>query len=232
MYNKKVLFPVRITEGHNTEKQVIYMKHIKNFFHLSREEDGSISKDAVILLISRFLVLALVISYLYEGTYTIMYHEIDSYVLPAEAMQYRHSLTLTQEDIDHAAEDLPQYYINIDEFDDLRSAKLVIKSEDEWLPYYFPSYSIACLPLKMLFQLAGWNQAYAFTLTSAAFVVLALIYMYRHLNVPPLFRLFAVLLFYGSPIKQYIHYLSAEAMMFSLVLISLVMYSNGHSKHD
>lgn len=84
----------------------------------------------------------------------------------------------------------------------------------------------------MLFQLAGWNQAYAFTLTSAAFVILALIYMYRHLNLPPLFRLFAVLLFYGSPIKQYIHYLSAQAMMFSLVLISLVMYSNGHSKHD
>lgn len=85
------------------------MKHIKSFFRLSTENGGSTSRDGIILLLSRVLVLALVISYLYEGTYTIMYHEIDSYVLPAEAMQYRHSLTLTQEDIDHAAEDLPQY---------------------------------------------------------------------------------------------------------------------------
>lgn len=153
-------------------------------------------------------------------------HEIDSYMLPALSIQYRHSIIITQEDIDRARIDFPDQYTNVYDFDSLRSSRLVKITEDKWLAYYFPLYTLACVPLKMLFQLIGADQANAFSATNALLVISALIYLYRKLDVSFHYKLLAVLLYSLSPIYMYIRYISAEAAMFSLITITLVMYSN------
>ncbi len=203
------------------------MYSLRRFFRTSEDNESQNTKDGLILLLCRIIILGTVIMYLiksFTGTY---YHEIDSYVLPTISIEYRHSMMITQADIDQAQIDFPQYYEDVNDFDSLRSSQLNKITEDKWLAYYFPSYSICCMPLKLLFQLLGADQAWAFTVTNALFAIAALIYMYSRLKVPPIFKLLAVLLFVISPLDLYIQYISSETMMFSLVIISLVMYING-----
>lgn len=185
-----------------------------------------LTADKMILLLCKTIIFAISLSYMLKAFSFVYYHEIDSYVLPMISAQYRHTLIITQEDIYRAQEDFPDYYVKIDDFDSLRSSKLSKITDDRWVAFYFPSYSLMCLPLKMLFQLIGINQAWAFTVMNALFVISALIYMYRKLNVSAAYKLLAVLLFIISPIYMYIEYISAEAMMFSLITIALVMFSN------
>ena len=201
---------------------------ISSFLRTSeKDEEKQYTKNGIILLLSRIIILGMVVLYLMKSFIGTYYHEIDSYVLPTISMEYRHSLIITQEDIDRAKIDYPQYYEDVDDFVSLRCSRLNKVTEDKWISYYFPSYSMCCMPLKLIFQLLGADQAWTFTVTNALFVIAALVYMYNRLKVPPLFRLLAVLLFVISPLDMYIQYISAEAMMFSLVTIALVMYTNG-----
>ncbi len=203
------------------------MKLIRSFFRTSEKgEEKKYTQSGLLLLFCRIIILGITISYILKAFSPVYYHEIDSYVLPTVAMEYRHSLIITQEDIDRAKVDFPEYYEKVDGFDSLRSSGLVKITDDKWLAFYFPSYSMFCIPLKLLLQALGADQIWAFTATNALFVVAALIYLYRRLKVPPVFKLLSVLLFVVSPIEMYIHYISAEAVMFSLIAISLVMYSN------
>lgn len=182
--------------------------------------------EEIAALICKVLVFAVFISYILKAFTGVYYHEIDSYVLPSVSMQYRHSLIITQEDIDRAKIDFPKYYEKVEDYDSLRSSQLVKITDDKWLSYYFPLYAMLCLPLKIIFQLAGINQIRAFTVTNAVFVMSALIYLYRKLDVSFIYKQLAVLLFVISPIHMYIEYVSAEAVMFSMITIALVMYSN------
>ncbi|MGN1339180.1 MAG: hypothetical protein ACI4WS_02700, partial [Oscillospiraceae bacterium] len=203
------------------------MNIISRFLRTSEPgEDKEYTKDGLLLLSCRVIILGMAILYLVKSFIGTYYHEIDSYVLPTISIEYRHSFIITQEDIDRAKLDYPQYYEDVEDYDSLRCSRLTKVTEDEWISFYFPSYSICCMPLKLIFQIIGADQAWAFTVTNALFVITALIYMYNKLKVPPLFRLLAVLLFVLSPLDLYIQYISAEAMMFSLVTIALVMYCN------
>lgn len=203
------------------------MNIISRFLRSSEPgEDKKYTKDGILLLLCRVIILGVTILYIMKSFIGTYYHEIDSYVLPTISIEYRHSFIITQEDIDRAKLDYPQYYEDVEDYDSLRCSRLVKVTEDEWVSFYFPSYSICCMPLKLILQLVGADQAWAFTVTNALFVIAALIYMYNKLKVPSLFRLLAVLMFVLSPIDLYIQYVSAEAMMFSLVTIALVMYSN------
>lgn len=171
-------------------------------------------------------------SFLLRAVTSIYYHEIDSYVLPTVSMQYRHSIIMSSQDLEMAKIDYPDYYVGINDFDSLRSSKLAKINDDSWASFYFPIYSMLCLPLKMLMQLFGADQIRAFTLMNAVFLIISLIYTYRKLNVSYCFKMFAVLLFILSPIYMYVQYISSEAMIFSAVMIGMVMYSNRQYKRS
>lgn len=203
------------------------MNYISSFFRTAEKgEDKKYTKNGIMLLTCRVIILGMTLLYIVKAFIGAYYHEIDSYVLPTISMEYRHSLLITQEDIGQAKIDYPEYYKDVDDFESLRSSRLKKVTQDRWASFYFPSYSACCMPLKLIFQLIGADQMWAFTVTNALFVIAALIYMYNRLKVPPLFKLLAVLMFVLSPIDMYIQYISAEAMMFSLVTIALVMYTN------
>lgn len=188
-------------------------------------------KNKIINLLTLTIILAISVSFIVRAlTAGVTFFEIDSYLLPAESLEYRRSLFITQSDIESAKIDFPDYYYTVKDYNTLHSAKLVKVTEDKWVSYYFPLYTMVCLPLKMLFQLLGLNQIRAFTLVNAAALITALIFLYKKLNVSPVIKLFAVALTAFSPIFMYVQFVSSEAFMFSLITISLVLYSNGNYK--
>lgn len=175
------------------------MNYISSFFRTAEKgEDKKYTKNGIMLLTCRVIILGMTLLYIVKAFIGAYYHEIDSYVLPTISMEYRHSLLITQEDIGQAKIDYPEYYKDVDDFESLRSSRLKKVTQDRWASFYFPSYSACCMPLKLIFQLIGADQMWAFTVTNALFVIAALIYMYNRLKVPPLFKLLAVLISVAS----------------------------------
>lgn len=153
------------------------------------------------------------------------YFEIDSYVLPIESLQHRGSIVITQEDIDYAREDMPYFYENVYTYDDLRASKLCKIDEEHWLPYYFPIYAMLCLPMKLILQLAGLDQHYAFTFTNGLMCALAFYLLYYYaLKKKEKKYYYLIILMILSPIWVYLHYVGAEPVMFSALIIAMLCW--------
>lgn len=177
--------------------------------------------------ICRILILLLGFLYLMIASLSnLRYHEIDSYALPSVSIQHRGSLTMCEEDLKQAQIDFPDLYEGINTFDDLRSAKLIKSDENVWLSYYFPLYGAICVPVKIVFQLAGLPQKYCFSVTNALLVIIAFMVIYKKLKVNGWQKIAFIIALALSPIREYIPYIGAEVLMYSFMTISLVFYYN------
>ncbi len=201
--------------------------------HVSKQERAScgFTKEKLLHLFCKCFLLAISLSFLLSAIGDpYIFHEIDSYMLPTVSIEYRGSIVMTQEDIDRAREDYPTLYEKVYDYDTLRSAKLNKCSDTEWISFYFPVYSLVCLPAKLVLQLFHAEQERAFPITNALLLIVTLVFVYRRLRVPVFGKLSAILLLGISPIRHYIAYISAEAMLFSLITVALVLYQNKNYK--
>lgn len=157
--------------------------------------------------------------------------ESDTYMLPVIAIEQRTSLVINQSDIDKARIDFKDLFSEVENFDDLRCSKLVKIDQNNWLPWYFPTYAIAVLPFKILLEVLGLNQTYSFLIANVFFYTLALSVVYKKLNTTPQLKFYLILLLGCSPILFYtIFWISAESLIFSLVTMSLVYFTNKEYK--
>lgn len=157
--------------------------------------------------------------------------EVDTYILPTLSIQDRLSLYVNQSDIDMAQVDFPDLYHRVRSYDDLRTSKLVFIEDNKWVSWYFPTYSMAAIPMKIMLEAIGGNQSYTFLLTNVLFFFLALMLVYRKLRTSARNRFYTVLLLVFNPIIFYIvAWMSAESFIFSLVVMSLVFYTNKEYK--
>ena len=157
-----------------------------------------------------------------------MYAEIDSNTLPLISLQYRQSLTINQSDIDQAQIDFPDLQKGVDSPGSFRSAGLQKAIDGDYLAYYFPIYPLLCIPIKLLFAFLSLDQQRCFFVTNALLVSGALLFLQLKLRVPPLQRVFAVLMLAISPIPYYVCYLSYEAFIFAVLTVAMVLYYNGN----
>ena len=160
----------------------------------------------------------------------IRYDEIDTNALSVISLQYRGSTIINQSDIEQARVDFPDLYKNIYSFDDLRASKLLVVSENEWLPFYIPIYPALCVPVKLFLAFLGLDQQKTFFITNALLISGALLFLQLKLKVSPIQKIFAVLLLAISPIIYYNNYINYEAYIFSMLIVALVLYCNGNRK--
>lgn len=157
--------------------------------------------------------------------------EISTYMLPTISIEQRMSLFVNQSDIDKAVKDFPDVFRNIKTFDDLPASKLVVVEKNKWISYYFPTYSIAALPIKLFLKAIRVNQSATFLLTNLLFYILALLVVYYKLKAPRKNVFLIILLLICSPIIFYTKtWSSAESFIFSLVVMSLTFFSNKEYK--
>ena len=156
--------------------------------------------------------------------------ESPSYVLPTIAMVNRLSYSINQSDIDAARVSFPKTWSHVFGFDDLYGSKLVIARDGRWYSFYFITYSIICIPLYLLFRLFGIDQMLAFPITNLLIYIFSLLVVYLFLDRSYRRKLVTIMLLVCNPIIFYINWVSAEVFMFSMIVISLVFFSNNAYK--
>lgn len=155
------------------------------------------------------------------------YAEVDSNALPVISLQYRGSILVNQSDIDRAKKDFRRLYKDVNDYNGLRSAKLIKITEDVWMPYYFPIYPLFCIPVKLLLSLAHRNQMRTFSITNALLMLLAFYFVLVKLKrTLPQRVVAAILLFFSPAVFYYYNYINYEVLIFSMLTIALVQYSN------
>lgn len=161
-----------------------------------------------------------------------IYSEPDSYILPAISIQYGGGILITQEDIDKAREDFPDLYQDVYTYEDLRTSKLLKMDEEHWMSFYFPTYALLSLPIKLLLQVFQLNQSKAFVITNVIFNIFALYYFFTVYKRKSGFFSASLwtLLLLANPILLYYRFISAECTLFSLMLMSMVLWSENKYK--
>lgn len=150
--------------------------------------------------------------------------EFPSVCIPTISLQYRGSILSNERDLEYARKDFPELFENVYCFSDLKASRLIVISENKWLPYYFPVYSFLCIPIKVILQICGLPQDRCFTMTNAVLFIIALFFIGYVLDASEKYRIVTILIFLSSPIIYYINLVSYETCMFTLVTIGLVLY--------
>lgn len=197
---------------------VIY-NFVKNCDDLKNKAIKAMDIVAVICLVVLFIASIAVVK-----TGPSSYAEIDSYALPIVSIQHRGSIIMTQADIEQAKIDFPNLYKDVNGYDDLRSAKLIKIDEDHWLSYYFPVYSVLCIPAKIGLQILHLNQEKSMALTNALMWTAAMVILYLHIRKTDKSKIFLLAMMAVNPIILYLNYQSAEAVMGSLMIIAIVLW--------
>lgn len=182
---------------------------------------SNLSKKQLVILMPIFI---LSISFLGAFSYNngIFYHEIDSYVLPTISLQYRGSILMNEADLVKARRDFPGLYKNVNSFDDLRSAKLLVTKSGKWESFYFPVLAIGALPFKLLLALMQANQECCFILFNLFCVAYLEIQILINNKFSLRQKIIGLALINCSPLFLYVRYIGAETMIFSLAAIGVL----------
>lgn len=123
--------------------------------------------------------------------------------------------------------DVTSYYESIPEFGEhaLELSGRFTRSGEE-LTYYFPTYSIVCLPLLYLFQALELSLAHAFPLTNVLAYTAMLWMVYRYLKIEDGKKLLLVLLLACGTVRFYYGWTSAEVLIAALLGCALVFWYN------
>ena len=156
--------------------------------------------------------------------------ESPSYVLPVIAIENRLSYFINQSDIDAARIAFPRTWGNVYEFGDLFSSKLKVADDGRWYSFYFITYSVACIPMHLLFKVVGIDQMLAFPITNLILYSASLLVVYFLLNRSLKIKLITILLLICNPIVFYMNWVSMEVFLFSMVVMAFVFFSNNAYK--
>ncbi|WFR56315.1 hypothetical protein QA584_22270 [Anaerocolumna sp. AGMB13025] len=156
--------------------------------------------------------------------------ESDDYMLSTISLENRFSLRMTEKDVEQAKKDFPEHYAYIRASWDNGMPDYFSIVKGEVYPWYMGTYSITCIPMKILLKTLGLSQSYAFAITNIFWYVLSLLVVFFKLKVSRKNVFFTILLLVSTPTVLYYFWPSAEIFIFSLVVISLVYFTNSNHK--
>ncbi len=161
---------------------------------------------------------------------TAIYHyigpigESDDYMIASIALRRHFSDIITASDLDYARRVFPELEWQWDRWS---RGEGVPTANGQQYTWYFPLYSLACIPFIKFLQILDVNQGRAFPLANATYLILSLVFLWRkfHADERIKFLLIASLCF--SPIVFYISWSSAEVFICSLMIFFLVNLFSG-----
>ena len=169
-----------------------------------------------------FLIATYIISVFFLMRKTTTYSEIDSYVFPILSLEYQGSFLTDESILPFAQRDFPNLYRNINSYQDLRSSKMPITVDGKWVPFYFPLYSILCLPVKVLLQVLNLNQEKCFFICNICFALIMFLVIVFCKSISFCPKIITLFLLFFSPLFLYVTRIGMEALLFSLVGTSMV----------
>lgn len=183
-----------------------------------------------LLCIICILTLYFVVGASYIQRHKNYFGEADSYMMPAISLLNHGTMVITEEDMAQAETDYPEFYPLLRQhFDDGWMAATVNGGRN---PFYFCTYSVVCIPLKLIFKAAGYPQILAFPFTNLLLLICTSMLLCCHLRATRLRRLVLILFLLVNPVFCYIPWQSAEVFIFCMVSLSIMHHINGEYKRS
>ncbi|MBE6968690.1 MAG: hypothetical protein E7442_01030 [Ruminococcaceae bacterium] len=171
------------------------------------------TKGFILVYLSFFLVL-------FSMSDILPYGECDDYALAAVSMMNDGTFGVSNEDVLLYHEAIPEWK----DYPLALSGRFTRSGEE--LTFYFPTYSIACLPLLCLFRILKLPVVYAFPLTNLLAYAGMLWLVHRRLNISHGRRLMLILLLAFGTIRFYYTWVSAEVLIAALLGCAMVFWHN------
>ena len=151
--------------------------------------------------------------------------ESDDYIFATISLQYQHNLGIDKLDLEYAKRDFPEFAEYLQGCFDRGEQSEIIDEDTGRLPWYFGTYSLACIPIKVFLSLFDLKQILTFQITNYCLYLLAVFYSLT-INGSDFKKLLTAGLIAINPIVFYIAWSSAEVFIFSFVVISIVNWVN------
>ena len=152
--------------------------------------------------------------------------EAASYMLPTISILEHGSMIIQESDIERAAEVYPEFYgafvERVDTFVKTRTGDLN--------PYYFCTYSIACIPLMFVLKYIGLPQCLTFQFTNLFLVIFSGLFVMKKLGKTDIQKILILLLIFINPVFYYISWQSAEVFIYAILLITIAYFINKEYK--
>lgn len=175
---------------------------------------GKISRWAIVIF-----AIVLLVSCLLTAEYP--FGEWDDYLFTTASMLNDQNMSISTTDIEYAYNLFPE----ITNWGQFKGSSFTTNSGDT-LPWYFGTYSAACIPMIWLLEFLRLPPIYAFRLTNIFAYIFVLLYISRNVKLPSKSKLLLVLLLIFNPAIFYIVWNSAEVFIFSLVILIMVFWTN------
>jgi len=156
--------------------------------------------------------------------------EYATYTLATAALQYEHTIYISEKTFENERKHFPDYYKTFSyhrgEFEKFTHYPRTKNGEFVNVSWYFPGYSASCIPVSMILEFLGLNQSYAFVITNFILLVATLLVVYKYLKVNDKTKFFLLLVLSVNPIIYYTVWPSAEVFIYAFVVMSLVFFFN------
>lgn len=181
-----------------------------------------INKITQIYLIIFFIIMGIYCGI--SGSY--LWGEWDDYSLPAISILTEHNFAISENDIESFKKIIPEWADKIDKY----SLSGYSTKSGEELSWYFPTYSIACIPMMLLLMFMDLPVSYSFVFTNLAFLILLLFFIWRHLKAEDSVKLALIVLLSANPIVFYLVWPSAEVFIYVMLGFAVVCWYNNWYK--
>ena len=180
-----------------------------------------------IYLILYFIFLLLCLFYIRNNKNWI--GECDDYSLPVASILNDHNFSINCNDIVYYKNLFPDWS---DYIDDYVLSGYITRNGSGEMTWYFPIYAIVCIPYVILLKAIGVSTIFAFRLTNVTVLMIALIATVKILNCEDKQKLILLITLSINPIVIYIVWVSAEVLIFSLLMIALAFWYNKYYKRS
>lgn len=148
--------------------------------------------------------------------------EWDDYCVPVASILNDHNLSISEDDEAYFRELYPDWSI----YTDYHFSGFMSRDGIGELPYYFPVYSIVCIPATLLLQMLNLSTAVAFSYTNLACLMTALLVVFYLLKCDDKRKNLLIVLLSLNPIIFYLSWPSGEVFIYSMLVIGLTFWYN------
>ncbi|MCM1120508.1 MAG: hypothetical protein NC543_14230 [bacterium] len=144
--------------------------------------------------------------------------EWDDFALVTVSLLHDGNFTVSQEDIIYAREVLPEWNCYLDSY---RLSGYFAGNGDE-LSWYFPSYSLLCLPIMWGLRLLHFSGTNTFVIVNILLFISALLVICFHSTFQEITKLGLIMALCANPVIIYTCWTSGEIFIFSFLIMALV----------
>ncbi len=175
-----------------------------------------------------YIIIFFVVAMLYCAAYKPSpIGEFDDYSLQVATLLNDHNFGISTEDVVFYKTLFPDWAEYIDGY---CISDFSTKAGTGKLTYYFPTYGIACVPLTIIFRLLHLPTVYTFHCTNIVVMIIAVWFLRRFLEASEGKKFSLIIMLTINPIVFYLSWPSAEVLIFALVVMGMVCWSNGWYK--